>query len=269
MSLPKPIRRTARPLSGRPMMEVLQAPRPGRRTILAASLMALSLGGFIALAPPASAQGATPVRQVTVHGEGQAAAAPDEAAIAGGTQVQSRTAREAMDGNSRAMRQVQEALRATGIADRDVATSALTLRPVIDYQSSGNRPRVVGYTAGHRLQVRVRDLTKLGDVLDRMVAAGANQIDGLQLTVSDWSKKVDEARVAAVADARRKAEILARAAGARLGKVLSISEQGGASPPPVMRRMASPSASSAEPVPIAAGDQTFRMTVTVVWELID
>jgi hypothetical protein len=68
MSLPKPIRRTARPLSGRPMMEILQAPRPGRRTVLAASFMALSLGGFIALAPPASAQGATPVRQVTVHG---------------------------------------------------------------------------------------------------------------------------------------------------------------------------------------------------------
>ena len=214
-------------------------------------------------------QSAPAVRQVTVHGEGQAAAAPDEATIAGGTQIQSRTAREAMDGNSRAMRQVQEALRGTGIAERDIATSALSLRPVIDYQSAGNRPRVVGYTAGHSLRVRVRDLTKLGDVLDRMVSAGANQIEGLQLTVSDWSQKVDEARTSAVADARRKAEILAQAAGARLGKVLSISEQGGASPPPMMRRMAVPSASSAEPVPVTTGDQTFRMTVTVVWELVD
>lgn len=238
----------------------------GRRRLLAA---ALGLAVLLPVAAPAAAQSSAPPRQVSVNGEGQAAAAPDEAMIAGGTQIQSRTAKEAMDGNSRAMRQVQEALRGAGIEERDIATSALTLRPVIDYQSSGNRPRVVGYTAGHRLQVRIRDLTKLGDVLDRMVTAGANQIEGLQLQVSDWSQKVDEARTAAVADARRKAELLARAAGARLGKVLSISEHGGTAPQPVMRRMAAPSASSSEPVPVAAGDQTFRMSVSVVWELVD
>lgn len=269
MSLPKFDRSTARPKVGRSMAGMIQAPDTGRRRALALSVMALSLGGVLALASPAYAQVAAQGRQVTVQGEGQTAAAPDEATVAGGTQVQSRTAREAMDGNSRAMRQVQEALRGSGITESDIATSALSLRPVIDYQSAGNRPRVVGYAAGHSLRVRVRDLTKLGDVLDRMVSAGANQIEGLQLTVSDWSKKVDEARVAAVVDARRKAEILAQAAGARLGKVLSISEQGGALPPPVMRRMAAPSASSAESVPIATGDQTFRMTVTMVWELVD
>ncbi|MGU9981268.1 SIMPL domain-containing protein [Phreatobacter sp. HK31-P] len=269
MSLPKSVRSIEGPCSGQAMAIVVRGADAGRRAALAVSLMALSLGVLLALAPPASAQVPAAVRQVTVHGEGQAAAAPDEAMIGGGTQVQSRTAREAMDGNSRTMRQVQEALRATGIAERDIITSALSLRPVIDYQSAGNRPRVVGYTAGHRLQVRVRDLSKLGDVLDRMVSAGANQIDGLQLTVSDWSKKVDEARVAAVADARRKAEILAQSSGARLGRVMTISEQGGAAPAPVLRRMAPQSASSAEPVPVATGDQTFRMAVTVVWELID
>lgn len=246
-------------------------PRPAsaRRTLQA---IALSLA-TLAMASPASAQSTAPTippRTISVSGEGQAAAAPDLAIVAGGTQVQARTAKEAMDGNSRAMRQVQEALREAGVAERDISTSALSLRPTIEYQPNTNRPRVVGYTAGHQLQVHVRDLAKLGDVLDRMVSAGANQVDGLQLTVSDWSKKVDEARAAAIADARRKAEVLAKAAGARLGRVISISEQGGGAlaPPPMLRRGA-PMAAAAEPVPVASGDQMFRVDVSVSWELID
>lgn len=244
-------------------------PPSARRTLQA---IALSLA-TLAMAAPASAQeraSTVPPRTISVSGEGQAAAAPDLAIVAGGTQVQARTAKEAMDGNSRAMRQVQEALREAGIADRDVATSALSLRPTIEYQPNTNRPRVVGYTAGHQLQVQVRDLSKLGDVLDRMVSAGANQVDGLHLTVADWSKKVDEARSAAIIDARRKAEVLAKAAGARLGRVISITEQGGGAlaPPPMLRRGA-PMAAAAEPVPVASGDQTFRIDVSVTWELID
>jgi uncharacterized protein YggE len=241
---------------------------PSKRQALHA--MALSLAGLAALASPVFAQGAQPAtpRAITLQGEGQASAAPDLAVISGGTQVQARTAREAMDGNSRTMRQVQQALKEAGIAERDVTTSALSLRPDIEYQPNTRRPRVVGYTAGHQLQVRVRDLGKLGDALDRMVAAGANQVDGLQLTVDDWSKKVDEARTAAIEDARRKAEILARAAGARLGKVLTIDEQGGSPPVPVLRRVA-PMAAAAEPVPVATGDQTFRIGVNVTWELVD
>ncbi|MCZ8316500.1 SIMPL domain-containing protein [Phreatobacter sp.] len=246
--------------------------RPGRvataalpRRALAGLLLASGLT-FAAL--PAAAQVAQP-RQIAVQGEGQASAAPTEAFIAGGTQIQARTAREAMDGNARAMRQVQEALRQAGIADRDVATSALSLQPQVEYPSGG-RPRVTGYVAGHRLRVRLRDLATLGDVLDRMVAAGANQIDGLQLSVPDWSAKVDEAREAAVADARRKAEVLAKAAGARLGKVLSITESGGSMPAPMaVARPRSASYASGESVPVATGDQTFRLSVSIAWELVD
>lgn len=246
---------------------------PSKRQALHA--IALSLGGLVALAGPALAQGAASAqanaqpRSITLQGEGQASAAPDLAVVSGGTQVQARTAKEAMDGNSRAMRQVQQALKEAGIEDRDVTTSALTLTPTIEYQPNTNRPRVVGYRAGHQLQVRVRDLAKLGDVLDKMVSAGANQVDGLQLTVADWSKKVDEARAAAIEDAKRKAEILARAAGARIGRVITIVEQGASVPQPVMRRMAAPMAASADAVPVATGDQTFRLSVSVTWELID
>lgn len=232
------------------------------------ALAGLALAAGLGLsALPALAQVAQP-RQIAVQGEGQASAAPTEAFIAGGTQIQARTAREAMDGNARAMRQVQDALRQAGIADRDVASSGLSLQPQVEYPSGG-RPRVTGYVAGHRLRVRVRDLATLGDVLDKMVAAGANQIDGLQLSVPDWSAKVDEAREAAIVDARRKAEVLAKAAGARLGKVLSITESGGAMPPPVMRSRASGVSAAYESTPIATGDQTFRLSVSIAWELVD
>lgn len=236
---------------------------PSRRL----SLAAVALAAFAAAAP-ALAQSAGTQRQIAIQGEGTATAAPNEAVIGSGTQVQARTAREAMDGNARAMRQVQEALKQAGIAERDVATSALSLRPVVDY-ASGNRPSVTGYTAGHRIEVRIRDLALLGDVLDRMVAAGANQIDGLDLTVSNWSAKMDEARIAAVADARRKAEALAAAAGARLGKVISITERGGAVPPPMERAASGRALSAAAPTQVATGDQTFRLSVAMVWELVD
>lgn len=218
---------------------------------------------------PAAAQALTaPPRQIAVQGEGQASAAPTEAFVSGGVQIQARTAREAMDGNSRTMRQVQEALRQAGIADREVSSSALSLQPQVEYPSGG-RPRVTGYVAGHRLRVRLRDLAALGDVLDRMVGAGMNQIDGLQLSVPDWSAKVDEAREAAVADARRKAEVLAKAAGARLGKVLSITESGGSVPAPMAVARQRSASYSGEAVPVASGDQTFRLSVSISWELVD
>lgn len=239
-----------------------------RRTASLAT--ALACTALIALAAPAIAQQApaVPARTITMQGEAQAAAAPDLAVVSGGTQVQGRTAREAMDGNSRIMRSVQQALKDLGIEDRDVSTSGLTLRPTIEYQPGTNRPRVVGYAAGHQLSVRIRDLGKLGDVLDRMVTAGANQMDNLQLTVSDWSRKVDEARAAAIADARRKAEVLAGAAGARIGRVMTIEEHADGGPV-VLRRSAPAMASRAEPTPVATGDQNFRLQVTVTWELVD
>lgn len=238
-------------------------PWPSRRSL------AVAAAGLMLVAAPAFAQERPQVRSVTMQGEGEASAPPDHALVAGGTQAQARTAREAMDANSRAMRQVQEALKDAGIGERDIVTSGLSLRPQLDYGPAGGRPRVTGYAAGHRLQVRVRDLARLGDVLDRMVQSGANQIDGVGLAVTDWSKKVDEARIAAVADARRKAELLARAAGARLGKVLTIEEHGGAAPPPMLQRSGAPMAASSAPVPVATGDQTFRLSVTVTWELVD
>ncbi|WP_439575706.1 SIMPL domain-containing protein [Phreatobacter sp.] len=247
----------------------LSALLPRRRRLLAVAVAGLTVAGLAMAAAPAAAQERHPARSVTMQGEGNASAAPDHAVVVGGTQAQARTAREAMDANTRAMRQVQEALTQAGIAERDVVTSGLSLTPQLEYGQAGSRPRVTGYAASHRLQVRVRDLARLGDVLDRMVQAGANRIDGITLAVTDWSAKVDEARIAAVADARRKAELLAQAAGARLGKVITVEEHGGSAPPPMLQRSNAAMSASAGPVPIAAGDQTFRLSVTVRWELVD
>ena len=238
----------------------------------ASLLSAAALIGSLAFAVPALAQSEprAPTRTIVMQGTAEIAVTPDLAVFQTGTLSRARTAREAMDANSRTMRAVLDALRQAGIEERDVATSSLSLQPTIEYARGTNRPRVTGYAAGHTRTVRVRDLAKLGDALDRAVEAGANEVQGLQLTLADMQKKVDEARAAAVVDAKRRAEILVAAAGARLGSVRSIQEHS------APRRQAesyaeAPQAalSSAAPVPVATGERMIRSTVTVSWELVD
>jgi hypothetical protein len=141
----------------------------------------------------------------------------------------------------------------------------LSLQP----QSAPNRnlpgpPTIAGYRASNRVTVRLHDVTKLANVIDTMVAAGANDIGGINFTVSNASKLLDDAREQAIADARRKAEIYAKAAGVTLGAPLSITDGGG--PGPVLyRKMAAPMAASS--VPVAQGEETLQVTVSVSWAI--
>jgi uncharacterized protein YggE len=138
----------------------------------------------------------------------------------------------------------------------------LSLQP----QSAPNRSgpaAIAGYRASNRVTVRVRDVTKAASVIDTLVGAGANEIGGINFVVSQASKLLDEARERAVADARRKAEIYARAAGVTLGAPLSISEEGNSAPAPY-RRMAAGMAVSA---PVAQGEETLAVTVSVSWAI--
>jgi uncharacterized protein YggE len=162
-----------------------------------------------------------------------------------------------------AMGKVLLALKGAGIAEKDFQTSRLSLQP----QSAPNRagpPAIVGYRASNRVTIRLRDVTKVANVIDTLVGAGANDIGGISFTVSQASKLLDEAREQAVADARRKADIYARAAGVTLGAPLSISEQGG--PGPILyRRMAAPMGAAGAPV--AQGEETLQVTVSVSWAI--
>jgi uncharacterized protein len=154
------------------------------------------------------------------------------------------------------------ALKGAGIAEKDIQTSRLSLQP----QNAPNRsgpPTIVGYRASNRVAIRVRDVTKVANVIDMLVGAGANEIGGLNFMVSTASKLLDEAREQAIADARRKAEIYARATGVTLGAPLTISEEGSPGPMP-FRKMAGGMAAAA---PVAQGEETLAITVNVTWAI--
>lgn len=223
------------------------------------------LAGLLAsalLAAPALAD-STPPAAITVTGEATVSAAPDLAQIDAGVNSDAKTAHEASDANNAAMGKVLLALKGAGIAENDFQTSRLSLQPQYAPNRSGPSP-VVGYRASNRVTVRVREPNKLAGVIDTLVNAGANDIGGIAFTVSNASKLLDGAREQAVADARRKAEIYAKAAGVSLGAPVNISEESNPGPVPFRRNIAGMAAS---PTPVAQGEETLRVTVSVSWAI--
>jgi uncharacterized protein YggE len=225
-----------------------------------AALAAATIAGML-LAAPVLAQ-TMPPAVISVTGEATVSVPPDLAQIDGGVTSEAKTAREATDANNAAMGKVLLALKGAGIDEKDFQTSRLSLQP----QSAPNRTgpaAIVGYRASNRVTIRLRDVAKVASVIDTLVAAGANDIGGINFMVSQASKLLDEAREQAIADARRKAEIYAKAAGVTLGAPLSISEEGNAAPVPY-RKMAAGMAASA---PVAQGEETLAVTVSVSWSI--
>ena len=213
------------------------------------------------LAAPALAQTAPPPA-ISVTGEATVQVAPDQAQIDGGVANDAKTAREASDANNAAMGKVLLALKGAGIDEKDFQTSRLSLQPQYAPNRSGPSP-IVGYRAANRVTIRVRDVTKVAGTIDVLVGAGANDIGGINFMVSQASKLLDDAREKAVADARRKADIYAKAAGVTLGEPLSISEEG-SSVPLYRGKMAAPMAAGAQ---VAQGEETLSVTVSVTWAI--
>jgi len=212
------------------------------------------------LAAPALAQ--VPPPAISVSGEATVSVAPDQAQIDAGVSSEAKTAREASEANNAAMGKVLLALKGAGIEEKDYQTARLSLQP--QYAQNRTGPSAVtGYRASNRVSIKLRDVTKVANVIDTLVGAGANEIGGIHFVVSQASKLLDEARDKAVADARRKAEIYAKAAGVTLGEPLSISEEGAAAP--VFRgKVAAPMALNA---PVAPGEETLSVTVNVSWAI--
>jgi uncharacterized protein YggE len=212
------------------------------------------------LAAPALAQTGPPA-VVTVTGEATVSVPPDLAQIEGGVTSDAKTAREASEANNVAMGKLLLALKGVNIDERDVQTSRLSLQP----QNAPNRTgssAIIGYRASNLVTIRLRDITKLASVIDALVGAGANEIGGINFMVSQASKLLDQAREQAIADARRKAEIYARAAGVTLGSPLSITEEGSPGAMP-FRRMSAGIAAA----PLAQGEETLGVTVNVSWAI--
>jgi uncharacterized protein YggE len=201
-------------------------------------------------------------RVITVIGEGEVNIVPDLDILSGGVTTTAKTAREASEANAKAMNAVMAALKGAGIEERDVQTSRLSLQPLRDH--TRNEARINGFQATNQVRVKVRDVTKAAEMIDKLVTAGANDIYGIQFVVSAPSKPLDAAREAAIADARRKAEVYAKAANVQLGPAVNITEDGGAAPPRPMMRHGMEAAAT----PISPGEQTQRVTVTVSYELV-
>ena len=200
-------------------------------------------------------------RLISVTGEATVAVAVDTAMIRLGVTSQAKAAREASEANARQMTAVLAAIREAGIADRDVQTSRLSVQPQYDPNKAGTA-RLLGFQVTNQVTIRVREIDKLPAVLDRGITAGANEMSGIEFIVSEQSKLLDQARDDAVADARRKAELYAKAAGVKLGAVVTIAEEGSNPPPrPVMQAMRSSA------VPVAPGEQMLRAAVSVTFEL--
>jgi uncharacterized protein len=224
------------------------------------ALVAVAFAGGL-LAAPALAQ-VTPPAMISVTGEASMSAPPDLAQIEGGVTTEAKTAREASETNNAAMGKVLLALKGAGIDEKDFQTSRLSLQP--QYAPNRNGPNtVVGYQASNRVTIKLRDVTKVASVIDTLAAAGANNIGGINFMVSAASKLLDDARGQAIADARRKAEIYARAAGVTLGSPVSISEENAPGPMP-FRKMSAGMAASA---PVAQGEETLQVTVSVSWAI--
>ena len=181
-------------------------------------LLAFAVVSATWLAAPALAQ-TMPPPAISVTGEATVSVAPDQAQIDGGVTSDAKTAREASDANNAAMGKVLLALKGAGIDEKDYQTSRLSLQPQFATPSKvSERAGIVSFRASNRVTVKIRDVTKVANLIDVLVGAGANDIGGINFTVTQASKHLDEAREKAIADARRKAEIYAKAAGVTLGE---------------------------------------------------
>ncbi|MBG1232162.1 SIMPL domain-containing protein [Aestuariivirga litoralis] len=230
-------------------------------------ILAVSLFALLAT-PVVSAMADAPAlnRTITLNGHGEVRAAPDMAVIDLGVFAQGDTARAALDANTKNMAALLAMLKAEGIDDKDVQTSNFSVGPRYDNPQNGTQPKVIGYDVNNTVSVIVRKLPELGALLDKAVSSGSNQVNNLTFTMEDAANLQDEARKAAVKDALRKAELLAGAAGSKVGPVVSISDMGSPGPMP-MRAGAMMDMAKAAPVPVAQGQLVISADVNMVWEL--
>ena len=212
---------------------------------------------------------------LTLSAEGRSNRTPDLAVFSAGVTSQGKTASEALSANSADMNKVIAALKRAGIADRDIQTSNLSLNPIYQPQRpmpdgtvEPAQPKIIGYQVYNTVNVRQRNLAQFGRVLDTLVAAGANQINGPSFQMDDPDAATDEARIQAMKKARARANLYASAAGLKVVRILAISESGGYAPqPPVLYARTTMADGMEKSTPVAAGEVSLTSTVTVLFEL--
>jgi uncharacterized protein len=226
------------------------------------------------LAVPAAGAAQTAIQVQPVSGtrldisaSGEVTRVPDIAVISTGVVTRAATATAAIRANAARMERVRAALRRAGIEDKDIQTSSLNLNPEYNYQQN-QPPRLTGYTASNQVSVRFRDIADTGSILDALVAEGANQISGPNLTIDKPEQALDEARLRAIANGRARADLYARGLGMRVVRLLSVSESGGhAMPPPMPMYARAEMASADASTKIDPGEQKVQVGVAMSFEL--
>jgi uncharacterized protein YggE len=222
---------------------------------------------------PLAALAAEPEKRepvIIVTGEGDAAVAPDLAIITLGVTKTEKSAREALTGNNQAMAALLNALKERGIADKDLQTSDFAIQPQFSYPENADGtqkpPVLVGYQVTNMLTVRIRDIAKLGEILDQTVTLGANQGGDIRFTNDKPEQTIETARIAAVKNAFAKAKVLADAAGVKLGRVVEIADNVSRPEPlPITRMSMAKEASDA--VPVATGENSYSVNVNVTFAI--
>ena len=232
-----------------------------------------SFATAIALSSPAVAQEAIKAPgRISIVGEGKAAAAPDTAVFDAGVIAIAETAQAALEQNTKAITDLLAALKAAGIERRDLATSGFAVQPMFVYPQpepgkQREQPKLEGYEVRNSVTAKVRDLSKLGVILDAAVQHGANQIGAISFDVQNKEALLDKAREDAINDAKQKAEKAAQVAGLELGRVLSLSETVQHAPPrPIAGDVTSFRAAGAS-VPVEPGEQSLGAHIEIVWEI--
>jgi uncharacterized protein YggE len=223
----------------------------------------LGLALAAALISPAFAADPVP-RTLSMNGHGEVRTAPDVANISAGVTTNAPTAAAALAANSSRMTGVFAALKKLGVAEKHIQTAGFNISPQYTNGDNNSPRRLTGYQVNNEVSVRLEDVSKVGAGMDALVAAGANQMNGISFDIAAPAPLLERARADAIADARARAETYARAAGVSLGAIISISEGGASEPPRPMYRMM---AMAAPPPPVAAGQQSVTADVSVVWEI--
>jgi hypothetical protein len=233
----------------------------------------VSLVIILALATLLSACGSTtvytqaepPMRTITVTGTGMVTLTPDVAYVYIGVHTQDESATKAMDDNNARAQAVIDAIKSFGVEDRDIKTTNFSIYPEPVYDENHNQIGVT-YVVDNTVYVTVRDLDKLGEMLDASFRAGANQIYSISFDVADKTEAVSQARLAAVENARRQADELAAATGVTIGAVQTISYYD-TTPSPISYARSADMKTLSSNVPIESGSMQIVTTVTIVYEI--
>ncbi|OGL74414.1 hypothetical protein A3E39_00890 [Candidatus Uhrbacteria bacterium RIFCSPHIGHO2_12_FULL_60_25] len=204
---------------------------------------------------------------ITVGGEGKVSTKPDIARVSLGVQSDASTVNAAQSDNTKKMNAIIDAVKVLGVAKEDITTENYNIYPRTEWKDG--RSSIVGYTVSQNVSLKVRDLDKVGDVLAKAGELGANQVGGISFTIDEPKLLQDEARLKAIADARKKADVLVGQLGLTIVKVVTFSESGGPTPPPMpyYAKSADMALEAAAPPQIEPGQQDVVSNVSVTFEV--